>query len=239
MSKPTANVTVGYVDIASYDLLDALMYGGDNVTTLFSRSINKYAWFTHLLAPMKNTGTTDSPAFSFSKTPDFALMTWYEADLPQITVNTANNGQLTWRIAYTWNVAHNVFNQGSLTFNDLTAQSFDSIMLDYLAQYRQDAAKWSLYQKMIGNTTALQTFGNSLPAATVKLPCPYWYQRDSSYALPLCCASLNDIKENLTVQTDLTQLIRVQKNTAVDVVNDQAVWVDQTAGSVNFSQILT
>jgi hypothetical protein len=236
--KPTANVTVGYVDIASYDLLDALMYGGDSVTTLFSRSIKKYSWFTHLFAPMKNTGTIDSPAFSFSKTPDFALMTWYEAGLPQITVNPASNGQLTWRIAYSWNLAHNLFNTGSLTFNDLTAQSFDSVLLDFLAQYRQDAAKWSLYQKMIGNTTALQTFSSVLPAAIVKLPCPYWYQRDSSYALPLCCASLNDIKENLTVQTDLTQLIRVQQNTASDVVHDQAVWTDVTAGSVNFAQIL-
>ena len=111
-------------------------------------------------------------------------------------------------------------------------------MLDFLAQYRQDASKWSLYQKFIGNTAALQTFGSSLPSSTIKLPSPYWYSRDSSYALPLCCASLNDIRENLTVQTDLTQLIRVQKNVAADVVNDAAQWVDQPAGSVDFSAIL-
>ena len=123
MSKPTANVTVGYVDIASYDLLDALMYGGDNVTTLFSRSIKKYSWFTHLFAPMKNTGTNDSPSLVFSKTPDFALMTWVETTVPAITVNPANNGQLTWRIAYTWNLAHNIWHAGSLTFNDLTAHA--------------------------------------------------------------------------------------------------------------------
>jgi len=237
-TRATANVTVGYVDIASYDAIDALMYGGEDVTTLFSRSIKQYSWFTHLFAPMKNNGTNDQPSFQFSKTPDFALMTWYETTLPQITVNPANNGQLKYRIAYTWNLAHNVWNQGSLTFNDLTAQSFDATMLDFLAQYRQDASKWSLYQKFIGNTAALQTFGSSLPSSTIKLPSPYWYSRDSSYALPLCCASLNDIRENLTVQTDLTQLIRVQKNVAADVVNDAAQWVDQPAGSVDFSAIL-
>jgi len=124
-------------------------------------------------------------------------------------------------------------------FNDLTAQSFDNVMLDFLAQYRQSAAKWPLYQKFIGNTTALQTFGSSLPATPIKLPTPFWYSRDSSYALPLCCASLNNITEVFTVETNLGNLLRVQKNLAVDVVNDAPIWTDQVASTVDFSSILT
>lgn len=238
MSKPQANVTVGYVDLASKDKLDKKIYEGAQVRTLYSRSIKTHSWTTHLFAPMKSEGQADSPSFKFSKTPDFALATWVETKLPKLTVKAANNGQLTWRIAYTWNPAHNIWKAGSLKFNDLTAQSYDSVMLDMLSQYRQDAAKWALYQKMIGNTTALQTFSSVMPAATVKLPTPYWYARDSSYALPLCCASLNDIREEFTVETDLGKLLRVQKNMAADVVNDAADWQDVKASTVVFSDIL-
>jgi len=166
------------------------------------------------------------------------LMSWNETTLPAITVNPANNGQLKWQIAYTWNLAHNIWKQGALKFNDLTAQSYETVGLDFVQQYRVKAEKWGLYQKFIGNTEELQTFGSSLPAATIRLPTPFYYARDSSYALPICCASLNDIKEEFQVETDLTNLIRVRKNTAADVVNDQPVWVDQAAGSVDFASIL-
>lgn len=237
-SKPTATITVGYVDIASYDKPDQLFYGGDQVATLFSRQIKKYSWYTQLFAPDKNEGTTDTPLFKFSKTGDFALMSWVETTLPALTIKSAGNGQLTWRIAYTWNLAHNIWKAGALKFNDLTAQSYDVVGLDFLTQYRTSAAKWALYQKFIGNTSSLQTFGSSLPAATIKLPTPFYYGRDSSYALALCCASLNDIKEEFVVETDLGNLLRVQKNTAADVVNDPPVWVDQKASTVDFSAIL-
>jgi hypothetical protein len=238
MSKPTATITVGYVDMASYDKPDELFYGGDKVATLFSRQIKKYSWYTQLFAPDKNGGTNDAPSFSFSKTGDFALMSWVETTLPALTVKSANNGQLKYRIAYTWNLAHNIWKQGALKFNDLTAQSYETVGLDFVTQYRNRAEKWALYQKFIGNTAALQTFGSSLPSTVVKLPTPFYYGRDSSYALPLCCASLNDIKEEYVVETDLSNLIRVQKNTAADVVNDPPNWVDQTAASVDFSSIL-
>lgn len=239
MSKPTATITVGYVDMASYDKPDELFYGGDKVATLFSRQIKKYSWYTQLFAPDKNSGTNDAPSFSFSKTGDFALMSWVETTLPALTVNTANNGQLTWRIAYTWNLAHHIWRQGALKFNDLTAQSYETVGLDFVTQYRNRAEKWSLYQKFIGNTSDLQNFNSSLPATVVKLPTPFYYGRDSSYALPLCCASLNDIKEEYVVETDLSKLVRVQKNVAVDVVNDPADWQDQVAATVDFSSILT
>lgn len=238
-NKPNATITVGYVDIASYDKPEELFYGGEKVATLFSRQLKKYSWYTQLFAPDKNNGTNDAPTFSFSKTGDFALMSWVETTLPALTVKSANNGQLTWRIAYTWNLAHNIWKQGALKFNDLTAQSYDNVMLDFISQYRRDAAKWALYQKFIGNTAELQNFASSLPASVIKLPTPFYYSRDSSYALPLCCASLNDIKEEFVVETDLSNLIRVQKNTAADVVNDAANWVDQKAGAVDFSSILT
>jgi flagellar hook-associated protein FlgK len=232
MSKPTATITVGYVDMASYDKPDELFYGGDKVATLFSRQIKKYSWYTQLFAPDKNSGTNEAPSFSFSKTGDFALMSWVETTTPALTVKSANNGQLKWRIAYT------IWKQGALKFNDLTAQSYETVGLDFVTQYRNRADKWALYQKFIGNTAALQNFGASLPATTIKLPTPFYYGRDSSYALALCCASLNDIKEEFVVETDLSKLVRVQKNVAVDVVNDPADWRDQTAASVDFSSIL-
>jgi hypothetical protein len=238
-TKPTATITVGYVDISSYDLIDELWYGGDSVATLFSRQIKKFSWYTQLFAPDANSGTVAEPVFKFSKTGDFALMSWVSTETPALTINTANNGQLTWRMAFTWNLAHNIWKQGALMFNDLAVQTYDNVMLDFLSQYRVTGDKWALYQKFIGNTTALQQFSSYLPATVIKLPLPFYYARDSSYALPLCCASLNDVKQSFVMETNLANLIRVQKNTAADVVNDPPNWVDQTAGSVNFANILT
>jgi hypothetical protein len=238
MSKPTATITVGYVDIASFDKPDEVFYGGERVATLFSRVIKKFSWYTQIFAPDKNEGTTDAPVFKFSKTGDFALMSWVETTLPALTVKAASNGQLKWRIAYTWNLAHNIWKQGALKFNDLTAQSYETVGLDFVSQYRNRLDKWALYQKFIGNTAELQTYSATLPATVVKMPTPFYYGRDSSVALPICCASLNDIKEEFQVETSLANLIRVQKNTAVDVVNDAPVWVDQKASTVDFSAIL-
>lgn len=236
--KPQGNVTVGYVDLASFDKPEEVFYGGDRVATLFSRQMKKFSWYTQLFAGDKNDGTNDAPVFKHSKSADFALMSWVETTLPALTVKAAGNGQLTWRIAYTWNLAHNIWKAGALKFNDLTVQNYETVGLDFVSQYRVNSAKWALYQKFIGNTAALQTFGSSLPATVVKLPTPFYYARDSSYALPLCCASLNDIKEEFSVETDLGKLLRVQKNTAADVVNDPPNWVDQKASTVVFSDIL-
>jgi len=236
--KPVGNLNAGYVDISSYDKPDEAFYGGEKVATLFSRNMKKYSWYTQVTAAEKNEGTNDSPLFKFSKQGDFALMSWVETTTPKLTIKTASNGQLKWRIAYTWNLAHNIWKQGSLKFNELPAQSYETVGLDFVSQYRRDPAKWALYQKMIGNTRALQEFSSELPATVIKLPTPFYYSRDSSYALPLCRASLNDVKEEFQVETDLRNLVRVQKNTAADVVNDEPVWVDQKASTVDFSAIL-
>lgn len=236
--KPTGTINVGYVDIASYDKPDEAFYGGEKVATLFSRNMKKYSWYTQISAPDKNEGTNDAPMFKFSKSGDFATSSWVETTLPALTVKAANNGHLKWRIAYTWNLAHNIWKQGALKFNDLVAQSYETVGLDFVSQYRRSADKWALYQKFIGNTNALQTLGPSLPATVIKLPTPFYYSRDSSYALPLCCASLNDVKEEFQVETDLRNLVRVEKNIAADVVNDPPNWVPQKAATVDFSAIL-
>lgn len=238
MSKPVGNLNVAYVDIGSYDKPDEVFYGGDAVSSLFSRKVKKYSWYTQIFAGEKNDGTNDAPSFKFSRSGDFALMSWVETTLPGLAIKTANNGLKKWRIAYTWNLAHNIWKAGALKFNDLTVQSYETVTLDFVSQYRRDNNKWAMYQKFIGNDRSLQEFSGVLPATVIKLPTPFYYARDSSYALALCCASLNEIKEEFQVETSLANLVRVQKNMAADVVNDPEDWVDQKAATVDFSAIL-
>lgn len=241
MSKPSGSITTGYVDIATKDALDAVFYGGDGdeVVSPFYRSIVKGSWFTHLPAALPSSGSSDSPQFKFSKTPDFVIGLWIQSDLPALAVKTTSNLDKTWRIAYTWNLGHNLFPALNIQFNDLTSSAIDSVALDMLTQFRGDAAKWALYQAMIGNGAAQQTFGATLPATTVQLPVPFSFFRDSTDALPLCAATLNTVTFNATVQTDLTKLIRVQKNFATNVVSDPADWRDVKPSTVDFSAILT
>ena len=194
------------------------------------------SWYTQITVNDANKGSAELPIFNFSKTADFLRGGWTESTFPKVSVKAADNGRLKYRIALTWNAAHHVWASASLKFNDLAIATYDSVALDMISQYRVSAAKWALYQKMIGNTAELQEWNSVLPKTVLKLPSPFYYAQDSSQALPICLATLNDMKEEYVAQTDLRNLIRVQINDAA--LDEQPEWRDAKVGEVNLNEIL-
>lgn len=231
------NINTAYTDMSSADKPEEWFYGQPKVRRLFSRRVQHCSIYTQITCHDKNTGTTELPVFEFSNTADYARSSWVQAQTPKVTVKAEE--QKKYRIAYTWNPAHHIFNAGVLRFNDLPVSEFDTHSLDFISQYRVSAAKWALYQKMIGNVPELQEWTHELPSYPIKLPTPHSYAQDATSALPLYRATLNRIKEEYTVQTELSRLIRLQINKAADVELDEPDWQDAKAGEVDLSSILT
>jgi hypothetical protein len=230
------NITVAYTDLSSNDKPEDWFYGGKSVVSLFTRRLKPCSWYTQITVNDANKGSSELPIFDFSKTADFARGGWAESTFPKVSVKAADNGRLKYRIALTWNAAHHVWPSVALKFNDLQIAAFDSVALDMVSQYRVSAAKWALYQKFIGNTPELQEWTDVLPKTVLKLPSPFYYAQDASQSLPICLATLNNMKEEYVAQTDLRNLIRVQINEAP--LDQLPEWRDAKAGEVDFSSIL-
>jgi len=109
---------------------------------------------------------------------------------------------------------HSLIREASITFNDLCAMRFDNYYLDYMSQFQIPAGKINGYQNMIGNVdTLFNPVGagatspvTSLPQATLNLPLPFCFFRDSGVALPTAALPYNQILINFNMR-DWTELL--------------------------------
>jgi hypothetical protein len=162
---------------------------------------------------------------SISRAGDYLLHTWLRLTMNAVTAATANatvaatqgNHVLRW----SRNLMHNLISECAITFNDLVAARFDNYHLDFWSAFTVPAGKRNGYNNMIGNVDALtnpcavafpspaQLAGASacqvnvdaagrqvLPAATLNLPLPFFYSRDSGIALPTAALPYNEMRIN-------------------------------------------
>ena len=188
------------------------MYGGPDATAYFVREVRKSTWFTQV--PVVLSKAAGQPAFgtdwsvNISRAGDYLLQTWLRVTFPSVTVGTgiAAAGSIRW----TNNLMHNLVQECSITFNDLVAARFDNYHLDFWAAFTTPAGKQQGYANMIGAVPSLTNPvgvpGASLPAATLNLPLPLFYGRDSGVALPTAALPYNDMKINFSF-ADWTQLL--------------------------------
>ena len=220
----TSNVTSGFIDLATFDELEKYMYGGPDATAYFVRETRKSTWFTQV--PVVLSRASGNPAFdtewsvSISRAGDYLLATWLRLTTPEITPNpdvfAANNNL---RIRWTRNFMHNIIREACITFNDLVAARFDNYHLDFWTAFTVPAGKRTGYNNMIGNFADLTephapfTSGASVATdadgrirpATLNLPLPFFYTRDSGVALPTAALPYNDMRINFSFRnwTDL------------------------------------
>lgn len=221
----TSNLTSGFIDLATYDEQEKYLYGGPDAVAYFVREIRKATWFTQV--PVVLSRSSGQPGFnqqwsvSISRAGDYLLHTWLRLTLGAVTaastnatvVNTNGNRILRW----TRNLMHNLINECCITFNDLVAARFDNYHLDFWAAFTVPAGKRNGYNNMVGNVDALvnpaaivfpgsRTVGPQvLPAATLNLPLPFFYSRDSGIALPTAALPYNEMRINFSFRnwTDL------------------------------------
>jgi len=204
MSITTSNVTSGFIDLATFDEAEKYLYGGPDATAYFVRETRKSTWFTQV--PVVLSRAAGSAAFgqdwsvSISRAGDYLLATWLRVAFPAVDLLTLSGTTFgtNSRIRWTRNIMHNLVKECSITFNDLVAARFDSYFLDFWAAFTTPAGKRNGYLNMIGDVSDLTDPNTSLPAATLNLPLPLFYSRDSGVALPTAALPYNDMRINFT-----------------------------------------
>jgi hypothetical protein len=173
---------------------------------------------------------------SISRAGDYLLHTWLRLTMNAVTAATVNatvpattgNHVLRW----TRNLMHNLVSECAITFNDLVAARFDNFHLDFWSAFTVPAGKRTGYNNMIGNIDGLtnpcavgfpspaqlgevysavnvNAAGQQvLPSATLNLPLPFFYSRDSGIALPTAALPYNEMRINFAFR-NLAELMTV------------------------------
>ena len=191
-----ANLTSGFIDLATYDELEKYMYGGPEATAYFVRETRKSTWFTQ--CPVTLARCNGNPEFgaewscSISRAGDYLLGTWLHVVTPEVSLQCNASNSVC--IAWTPNFMHALVKECCITFNDLVAARFDGTHLDFWAAFTTPASKSEGYKKMIGAN--LPTNGNHIPSYALNLPLPFFYTRDSGVALPTAALPYNEMRIN-------------------------------------------
>lgn len=196
---------------------------GPDATAYFVRETRKSTWFTQV--PVVLSRASGQPAFnqqwsvSISRAGDYLLQSWLRLQLPAVALQTtvASGTYIRW----TRNFMHNIIQECAITFNDLVAARFDNYHLDFWAAFTVPASKQNGYNNMIGNIDGLINPagpGESLGAATLNLPLPFFYARDSGVALPTAALPYNEMRINFSFR-DWTQLLIQSTSSGTATVN--------------------
>ncbi|AKU37475.1 Major capsid protein [Scale drop disease virus] len=229
-----ANVTSGFIDLAAYDAMETHLYGGDNSITYFLRETTRSSWFSKLPVQLsKQTGTANfGQEFSVvvARGGDYLMNVWLRVKVPALK-NTKANSSIRW----TDNFMHNLVQEVTISFNDLTAQTITSEFLDFWSTCNVPGGKSSGYANMIGYTHDLVggTVQNAtMPSKYLNLPIPFFFTRDTGLALPTAALPYNEIKIHFKLR-DWKDLLISQST------NDNAISVPLTSDMENVTPALT
>ena len=176
---------------------------------------------------------------SISRAGDYLLHTWLRLTMNAVTAAKTNNATPATSgncvLRWTRNLMHNLISECAITFNDLVAARFDNYHLDFWSAFTVPAGKRTGYNNMIGNIPALtnpcftafpspaqnangcpvnvNAAGQQvLPSATLNLPLPFFYSRDSGIALPTAALPYNEMRINFAFR-NLAELMSVDTYT--------------------------
>jgi hypothetical protein len=201
----TSNVTSAFIDLATFDEIEKYLYGGPDATAYFVRETRKSTWFSQV--PVVLSRASGSPAFgqewsvSISRAGDYLLHTWLRVQIPSVELLPGEGGaNANKRLRWTRNLMHNMIRECCITFNDLVAARFDNYHLDFWAAFTVPKSKRDGYNNMIGNVSGLVQPSSSLGAATLNLPLPFFYGRDSGVALPTAALPYNEMRINFSMR---------------------------------------
>ena len=210
MGVDRISLTVGFVDLSSFDELEVFFYGGRSKNA-FRKSIRRSSWFT-LIASQLNRPSS-SPNFGeefvgiFSRSGDYIRDVWMRCTIPAI------KSKRPYQARWTTNLGHNLIEEAYLQFNDLQACRITSQYMDFWSAFTLTKSKDLGYQNMIGSTldltspyllresnhdanagTQISQGPVDLPSKTLNIPIPFPFTRSSEDSLCHAMAPFNDIK---------------------------------------------
>lgn len=226
------NVTVAFIDLATYAELDAFLYGGREAVCYFVRCVKKSNWFAKVPVPLRICSGTPAFGAEFSalvaRSGDYVLNIWLRARLSRVRVLPniqGGPGDLNTQIRWCRNFMHNLIKKVDISFNDLVVHEFDNFWLDIRQQFNVSEGKKSLgYKNMIGDVQTLTTAEAQAASANLgwlgtggylNLPLPFCFFLDSGVALPIAALPYNEVKINFELR-DWDELLIIESNNGVD-----------------------
>jgi len=246
----TNSLTKAFIDLATYDQHEQGMYGGNDAITYFVRKVVKATWFAKGIATLTkgstvtNWGSQQDIDFTISRAGDYLLNSWLRVALPGVSLNTnVASGGVSYSPRWCRNLAHNLFSDYQMTFNDLQVDiRKNSQFYDFWTAFTVPASKRVGYDNMIGNVNALiNPLADALDPDTpgliqlgqiqqyvLNLPLVTPFTRDTGVALPTAALPYNEMKYKFTVRpwTDLLII-----DAASSVLGGQTV----TGGNYSFN----
>ena len=221
----SSNITAAFVDLATYDEPEKYMYGGDTAVTYFVKKVRKATWFSVIPTVLSisggNPGFGQSWGHKISRAGDYLLRTWLRVSIPSVSLLSTATMPNGWAFAncclrWTRNLGHALIKEINLAFNDLVAERMDNYYLDFWSAFTIPAGKQNGYNNMIGNyaelTDPISIVGpaaaQTLPAAILNIPLPFFYARDTGIALPTAALPYNDMIHNVQFR-DINELLIV------------------------------
>ena len=204
-----SNITSGFIDLATFDELEKYLYGGSSAIAYFVRETRKATWFTQVPVVLsRSNGNAEFGgdfSVNISRAGDYLLYAWLRVNVPQVSLLVSGSSGFgnAGRIRWTRNLMHNLVAECSITFNDLTAATFNNWHLDFWAAFTVPAGKLNGYKNMIGDFDDLTAphapdvagnYDNAIPAFTLNLPLPFFFSRDSGVALPTAALPYNEMR---------------------------------------------
>lgn len=220
----TNSLTKAFIDLATYDQHEQGMYGGNDAITYFVRKVVKATWFAKGIATLTkgstvtNWGSQQDIDFTISRAGDYLLNSWLRIALPGVSLNVTNNisaGGISYSPRWCRNLAHNLFSDYQMTFNDLQVDiRKNSQFYDFWTAFTVPASKRVGYDNMVGNVNALiNPLADALDPDTpglitlgqiqqyvLNLPLVTPFTRDTGVALPTAALPYNEMKYKFTVR---------------------------------------
>ncbi len=218
----TNSLTKAFIDLATYDQHEQGMYGGNDAITYFVRKVVKATWFAKGIATLtkgsvvSNWSSAQDIDFTISRAGDYLLNSWLRISLPSVSLNTnVASGGVSFAPRWCRNLAHNLFSDYQMTFNDLQVDiRKNSQFYDFFTAFTVPASKRVGYDNMIGNVNALiNPLADALDPDTpglitlgqiqqyvLNLPLITPFSRDTGVALPTAALPYNEMKYKFTVR---------------------------------------
>lgn len=184
----------------------------ENVESVFCYGIQKTSWGTHMPVRMKREETSSKLVYTANPKFDFLLSTTLHQQLPAIVLTEQAKSDGI-EICWPHNIGHNIIVKGTLNIDGDDAARLDPHYLDIYSQFmmKDGAGFENKYKTMIGSVPCLEEWNTELPRYSLKVPQPWYYSWDQSWAFPLCKSSKSEIVHEYEVKSKIFDLLRIRR----------------------------